>query len=71
MVASLTEPTMVGIGGKGAATLAEASAFVSRFQGGMRVTSADVDGDGYCREHPIGDRTLRRFGVVLPGAGSC
>jgi hypothetical protein len=47
MVASLTDPTMVGIGGKGAATPAEASAFVSRFQGGMRVASADVNGDGY------------------------
>lgn len=47
MVAALTDPTMVGIGGKGAATPAQARAFVSRFQGGIRVASADVNGDGF------------------------
>jgi hypothetical protein len=47
MVAALTDPSVVGIGGKGPATNAEAVAFVSRFQGGMRVASADVNGDGF------------------------
>jgi hypothetical protein len=47
MTTALTDPTVVGIGGKGAATTAQALAFVSRFQGGMRVASADVNGDGF------------------------
>jgi hypothetical protein len=47
MTTALTDPTVVGIGGKGPATNAQALAFVSRFQGGMRVASADVNGDGF------------------------
>jgi hypothetical protein len=47
MVAALTDPSVVGIDGKGAVTNAQALAFVSRFQGGMRVATADVNGDGF------------------------
>jgi hypothetical protein len=47
MVAALTDPSVVGIGGKGPVTNAQALAFVSRFQGGMRVATADVNGDGF------------------------